>query len=113
MLVGAAGISAVKTVKDPSFFGIRYAGAVVLHGQGDFFPTVCQAQFHGGARGGVVKRIVEQDCQQLLYTVRVRLYGRNAVLRQGQCTVVVSGLPVMFPCLGASGKLDIFSQHLF
>lgn len=84
MLVGAAGINAVKTVKDPSFFGIRYAGAVVLHGQGDFFPTVCQAQFHGGARGGVVKRIVEQDCQQLLYTVRVRLYGRNAVLRQGQ-----------------------------
>ena len=51
MLVGAAGISAVKTVKDPSFFGIRYAGAVVLHGQGDFFPTVCQAQFHGGAAG--------------------------------------------------------------
>ena len=25
----------------------------------------------------------------------------------------VSGLPVMFPCLGASGKLDIFLQHLF
>ena len=22
-------------------------------------------------------------------------------------------LPVMFPCLGASGKLDIFLQHLF
>ena len=39
--------SVQKTVKDPSFFGIRYAGAVVLHGQGDFFPTVCQAQFHG------------------------------------------------------------------
>lgn len=84
MLVGAAGISAVKTVKDRAFSASGMPGPVVLHGQGDFFPTVCQAQFHGGARGGVVKRIVEQDCQQLLYTVRVRLYGRNAVLRQGQ-----------------------------
>ena len=27
--------------------------------------------------------------------------------------VVVSGLPVMFPSLGASGKLDIFLQHYF
>lgn len=32
---------------------------------------------------------------------------------QSQCTVVVSGLPVMFPSLGASGKLDIFLQHYF
>ena len=30
---------------------------------------------------------------------------------QSQWTVVASGLPVMFPCLGASGKLDIFLQH--
>ena len=90
MLVGAAGISAVTTVKDQSFFGIRYAGAVVLHGQGDFFPTVCQAQFHGGARGGVVKRIVEQDCQQLLFTVRVRLFGWIAGLRLCQTLRVLA-----------------------
>ena len=32
---------------------------------------------------------------------------------QSQCTVVVSGLPVMFPCLGASGKLDIFLSIYF
>ena len=32
---------------------------------------------------------------------------------QSQCTVVVSGLPVMFLSLEASGKLDIFLQHLF
>ena len=30
---------------------------------------------------------------------------------QSQWAVVASGLPVMFPCLGASGKLDIFLQH--
>ena len=32
---------------------------------------------------------------------------------QSQCTVVVSGLPVMFLSLGASGKLDIFFSIYF
>ena len=84
MLVGAAGISAVKRSKTRAFFGIRYAGAVVLHGQGDFFPTVCQAQFHGGACGVWSNALLSRIASSCFYTVRVRLYGRNAVLRQGQ-----------------------------
>ena len=32
---------------------------------------------------------------------------------QSQCTPVARGLLVMFPILGASGKLDIFLQHYF
>ena len=44
----------------------------------------------------------------------VMAFGLESVRSlQGQWTVAASGLPVMFPCLGASGKLDIFSQHLF
>lgn len=45
---------------------------------------------------------------------RVTAQGLESVRSmQSQCTVVASGLPVMFPCLGASGKLDIFLQHYF
>ena len=44
----------------------------------------------------------------------VMAFGLESVRSlQGQWTVAASGLPVMFPCLGASGKLDIFLQHLF
>ena len=44
----------------------------------------------------------------------VMAFGLESVRSlQGQWTAAASGLPVMFPCLGASGKLDIFLQHLF
>ena len=44
----------------------------------------------------------------------VTAFGLESVRSlQSQCTVVASGLPVMFPCLGASGKLDIFLSIYF
>ena len=44
----------------------------------------------------------------------VTVFGLESVRSlQGQWTAAASGLPVMFLSLGASGKLDIFLQHLF
>ena len=44
----------------------------------------------------------------------VMAFGLESVRSlQGQWTVAASGLPVMFPCLGASGKLDIFFSIYF